>query len=92
MVRSFVEQVVPLCGRTDQSIESFMVEIVPSPDARQMHAFAPQDFRDHVREAIGSPPVLMSRLDDAALRIGLGWLGVDRPGALFKERSSAAGH
>ena len=84
VVRSFVEQVVPLCGRTDQSIESFMVEIVPSPDARQMHAFAPQDFRDHVREAIGSPPVLMSRLDDAALRIGLGWLGVDRPGGTLQ--------
>ena len=80
VVRSFVEQVVPLCGHTDQSIESFMVEIVPSPDARQMHAFAPQDFHDHVRDAIGSPPVLMSQLDDAALRIGLGWHGVDRPG------------
>ena len=80
VVRSFVEQVVPLCGRTDQSIESFMAEIVPSPNARQMHAFAPQNFHDHVRDAIGSPPILMSQLDDAALRIGLGWHGVDRPG------------
>ena len=83
VVRSFVEQVVPLCGRNNQSIEALMVEIVPSPDARQMHAFAPQDFRDHVRDAIGNPPVLISRLDDAALRIGLGWHGVDRPGGIL---------
>ena len=80
MVRSFVEQAIAFSGRTNQSVDALMAEIVPSPDARQMHAFAPQDFRDHVRDAIGSPPVLMSRLDDAALRIGLGWPGVARPG------------
>ena len=87
VVRSFVEQVIALSGETDQSADELTAEIVPSPDARQMHAFAPQEFRDHVRYAIASPPVLMSGLDDAALRIGLGWHGVDRPGGTLHGKS-----
>ena len=87
VVRSFVKQVIPLCGGTHQSIEALMAEIVPSPDARQMHAFAPQEFRDRVRDAIASPPVLMSWLDDAALRIGHGWHGIDRPGGNLHGKS-----
>ena len=87
VVRSFIEKAIALSGETEKSVDGFMAEIVPSPDARQMHAFAPQDFRDHVRDAIASPPVLMSRLDDAALRIGLGWHGVDRPGGTLHGRS-----
>ena len=87
VVRSFVEQAIALSGRTNQPVDALMAEIVPSPDARQMHAFAPQDFRDHVRDAIGSPPVLMSRLDDAALRIGLGWPGVARPGGTLRGKN-----
>ena len=91
IVRSFIEQVVPLYGRTERSIESFMVEIVPSPDARQMHAFSPQNFHDHVRDAIGRSPTFISQLDDAALRIGLGWHGVDRPGATLRGKIECCG-
>ena len=91
LVRSFVEQAVALSGRKDQSVGALIAQIVRSPDARHMHAFAPQDFRDHVRDAIGSPPVLMSRLDDAALRIGLGWHGVDRPGGTLQEKNECCG-
>ena len=87
VVRSFVKQAIEFSGETDQSVDELTAEIVPSPDARQMHAFAPQEFRDHVRDAIASPPVLMSRLDDAALRIGLGWHGVDRAGATLHGKS-----
>ena len=87
VVRSFVKQAIALSGETDQSVDELMAEIVPSPDARQMHAFAPQEFRDHVRAAIARSPVLMSRLDDAALRIGLGWHGLDRPGGTLHGKS-----
>ena len=87
VVRSFVEQVIALSGETNQSVDDLTAVIVPSPDARQMHAFAPQEFRDHVRDAIASPPVLMSGFDDAALRIGLGWHGVDRPGGTLHGKS-----
>ena len=80
VVKSFVEQAIALSGRLDQSVDELMAEIVSSPDARQMHSLAPQEFRDHVRDAIPSPPVLMSRTDDASLRIGLGQISVDKPG------------
>ena len=87
VVRSFVKQAIELSGETDQSVDELTAEIVPSPDARQMHAFAPQEFRDHIRDAIARPPVLMSRFDDAALRIGLGWHGVDRGGVTLHGKS-----
>ena len=80
LVRSFVEQAVALSGQKNQSVEALMDEIVPSPDARQIHVFAAQDFRDRERDAIGSCTVLISPLDDATVRIGLGWHGIDRPG------------
>ena len=91
LVRSFVKQAVALSDQTNQSVGALIAQIVRSPDARQMHAFAPQDFRDHVRDAIGSPPVLMSRLDDAALRVGLGWYGVDRPGGTLHGKNECCG-
>ena len=53
LVRSFVEKVVKLSGQADASTDSFVSEIIPSSWARQMHVFAPQDFRDHVRDSIG---------------------------------------
>ena len=80
MVRSFVEQALRLSGRTNQSVEMLVAEIAPSPDARQMHAFVPQDFRDHVVNAIPGQVVSISQFDDAALSIGLGWHGVGRKG------------
>ena len=88
LVRSFVEQAVKLSGRTDVSVDALMGEIVSSPQARQMHAFAPQDFRDHVRDAIGREVVTIGRLDDAAVRVGLGWHGVERPGGTLHGRDN----
>lgn len=86
LVRSFVEEAVKLSGRADVSVDALMGEIVPSPQARQMHAFAPQDFRDYVRDAIGREVVTIGRLDDAAVRVGLGWHGVERPGGTLHGR------
>lgn len=86
LVRSFVEEAVKLSGRLDISADSLVSDIVASPQARQMHAFAPQDFRDNVRDAIGREVVTISRLDDAAVRVGLGWHGVDRPGGTLHGR------
>lgn len=92
LIRSFLEQVIEFSGQETQSAEALLAEIVPSPDARQMHAFAPQNFRDRVSDAIGNKLVWMSQLDDAALRIGLGWSGVERPGGTLqgKEQCTAA--
>ena len=53
LAQSFVKQAVALCGLTDQCVEALMAQIARSTDARHMHAFAPQDFRDNVLDAIG---------------------------------------
>ncbi|WP_373947330.1 hypothetical protein [Paracoccus marcusii] len=86
LVRSFVEEAIKLSGRAEVSVDALMGEIVSSPQARQVHAFAPQDFRDHVRDAIGREVVTIGRLDDAAVRVGLGWYGVERPGGTLHGR------
>ena len=86
IVRSFVEQALVLAGRPSHSLKPLMAQIVSSADARQMHAFAPQDFRDHVRGAIKSHVVVVSPFDDAAVRIGLGWVGVNGRGGTVRGR------
>ena len=63
-----------------------MHEIVPSSEARHLHAFAPQDFRDHVRGSVPQKVAKISRFDDAAIRLGLGWHGLPRPGGTVKGR------
>ena len=78
LVRTFVKQATAFPGLADLRVEELVADIMSSPEAREMHAFAPQHFRDHLHFAVGSPPVLMSRFDDSAMRIGLGWRGVDR--------------
>ena len=92
IVQSFVEQVLVLAGQPYNRLEPVISEIVASPDARQMHAFAPQDFRDHVREAIENRVVAISPFDDAAVRIGLGWAGVNGRGGtvLGRDKCTAA--
>jgi hypothetical protein len=48
-------------------------EVCPSSQARWMHRFEAQYFRDFVKPEIRANPVLIDQLDDAASRIGLGW-------------------
>lgn len=86
LVESFIEQALVLSGQKSHNIEPLMMEIAPSPDVRQMHAFSPQEFRDHVREAIANRVVVVSPFDDAAVRIGLGWAGVSGRGGTVRGR------
>ena len=87
LVEAFVGGVLELVGRSDVAISSLLDWIIPSSHARQLHAFAPQDFRDHARPAIGRHVVHIGELQDAAIRIGLGWHGVPRPGGTVRGRS-----
>ena len=91
IVQSFVEQVLVLAECQSHSLEPLMAKIVRSPDARQMHAFAPQDFRDHVRGAIANQVAVVSAIDDAAVRIGLGWIGVNGRGGTVRGRNKCTG-
>ncbi|MER8982174.1 hypothetical protein [Mesorhizobium sp. M0870] len=86
LIEAFVEQVVTLAEGTEFNVAELLHEIVPSPEARQLHAFAPQGFRDHVRGSVPRKVVKISCFDDAALRLGLGWHGLPRPGGTVHGR------
>lgn len=86
LLEAFLAQVITLVEGADVDIAALLREIVPSPEARQLHAFAPQDFRDHVRESVPDKVVEISRFDDAAQRLGLGWHGLRRPGGTVHGR------
>ena len=78
LIEAFLEQVVTLAGDTEVDLAALLREIVPSPEARQLHAFAPQDFRDHIHESVPRRVIKISNFYDAAIRLGLainsGWV------------------
>ncbi|WP_121024053.1 hypothetical protein [Litoreibacter meonggei] len=80
LVEAFLLGALRLTGREESELASIKGRIVSSPRARQLHAFAPQDFRDHMRDTFDRRVVEISSIQDAAIRIGLGWSGVERPG------------
>lgn len=84
LVEAFVRGALRLLGQDEARAAELMQKIVPSPLARQLHAFAPQDFRDHLRGAFDRRVVHVSPIQDGAIRIGLGWSGVDRPGGVVR--------
>ena len=86
LVQALVREAVQFSSAPAPDIADLVVRIVPSPHARQLHAFAPQDLRDHVRHSIDRSAVDISAFDDAAIRLGLGWHGVPRPGGTLRER------
>lgn len=86
LIEAFLEQVLTLADGAVVDLAELLREIVPSSAARQLHAFAPQDFRDHVRDSVFQKVVKISRFDDAAIRLGLGWHGLARPGGTLKGR------
>ena len=86
LIQAFLAQVVILADNAEVDVAELLREIVPSSEARQLHAFAPQDFRDHLGESVPQKVVKVSRFDDAAIRLGLGWHGLPRPGGTVKGR------
>jgi hypothetical protein len=88
LLEALVEKVMELTDDAPAAVDEILAKVVPSPQARQLHAFAPQDFRDHVHGSVPDRPVEMSRFDDASQRLGLGWHGVDRPGGTIHGRDT----
>ncbi|MGI3169872.1 hypothetical protein ACRARG_12000 [Pseudooceanicola sp. C21-150M6] len=84
LVEAFVRGALRLLGQDETRAVALTEKIIPSPLARQLHAFAPQDFRDHMRDAYQGRVVQVSAIQDGAIRIGLGWSGVDRPGGTVR--------
>lgn len=80
LVAVFVMAVAALAGRdlTDADREALVDVIVPSPLARQQHAFRRAEFRDLVRPSLPKRPIIIEQADDAGARLGLGWKVRDR--------------
>lgn len=80
VVRALIESAYFLQGiEYEQSmIDEAVQEVVRDDGARHFHAFSVLDVRDHVRGNLPTEGKIISRLDDAVVRIGLGWLVRDR--------------
>ncbi|MDW9533619.1 hypothetical protein RWE87_27400 (plasmid) [Sinorhizobium meliloti] len=86
LVQALIREMVLLLGAPGPDIAEVMAVVVPSPHARQLHAFAPQEFRDYVRHSIPTNVTGMSPFDNGAIKLGLGWHGVPRPGGTVRGR------
>lgn len=84
LVDAFVRGGLRLVGQDEALATELISRVVSNSHARQLHAFAPQDFRDHVRGSFDGHVVHISAIQDGAIRIGLGWSGVERPGGTVK--------
>lgn len=75
LVESFISGVISL-SRTEaprDAIGALVARIIPDRWARDMHLFAANRFRDFVGQKAARKTILISDLDDARSRIGLGW-------------------
>lgn len=86
LIKAFLTGIQELVKEAEFDVDELMERVVPSASARQLHAFAPQDFRDHMRDAFDGKVVHIGQFQDAAIRIGLGWHGVERPGGTIYGR------
>mgnify|MGYP000359325356 CR=1 FL=1 len=86
LLEAFAEGVLQLVAGVGIGAQELVRLAVRTDQARQLHAFAPQEFRDHVRADLPTNVVTISRFDDASQRLGLGWHGVPRPGGVVYGR------
>ena len=82
--RAIVKAIVLACLKDiweqveSAEIDGIVTQIVRSDRARHFHAFSVPQMRDYVRDDLPQRPLVIERLDDANLRLGLGWLCRDR--------------
>jgi hypothetical protein len=57
----------------DREAEAIETLVVPNDDARNFHIFHAQRFMDYVRDALNQKLIAIDPVDDAAVKIGLGW-------------------
>ncbi|MFK0299582.1 hypothetical protein ACIQTU_10220 [Brevundimonas sp. NPDC090276] len=80
LVDAVVEGFAELAGHalTANDRAELVGQIMPSPLARHRHAFYTTRFRDFVRQSIPRSPIALDEIDDALLKLGLGWRARDR--------------
>ncbi|MDF3351704.1 hypothetical protein HKX17_16265 [Sulfitobacter sp. KE34] len=62
----------------EQQLVETTQAVVRSDRARHFHAFAVPKARDFVRDDLSDDAIVISRFDDATMRLGLGWMAQDR--------------
>ncbi len=62
----------------DQHLMEMIRVVVKSDRARHFHAFSVPKACDFIREDLPDDPIVISRLDDATMRLGLGWMAQER--------------
>lgn len=73
LVKALIAGMTRLLGQPAIDADELLRRIVPNTQARQSHFFAARDFRDYVPRLDEHTLVNISRLDDGATRLGLGW-------------------
>jgi len=75
LVEAFVSGTCRLSSKVHSKliIDSIVQQIIPDQWARDMHLFKARKFRDFVAHKALARPIVISKIDDALSRIGLGW-------------------
>lgn len=74
LVNAFIRGVAQLANDTETDLVELESLIVPNIEARHAHMFPAQGFRDYIRALHSEEPVTISHFDDAATKLGMGWL------------------
>ncbi|KCZ89736.1 hypothetical protein HJA_05777 [Hyphomonas jannaschiana VP2] len=86
MVRA-IQGFFRLCNEPlpEDLLEEIVSGVVPNSDARQTHRYASMEIRDLLRSRLPRKLIKTSRIDEGALKLGLGWRFRDRSeGALIE--------
>lgn len=75
LLASFTKATAHLAGTeiTEQEADAIAGRIVKVPEARHMHMFSQRTFLQLVSESLPPKHVVITKQDDAHLKIGLGW-------------------
>ena len=74
IVKKFICGVLILAEISEIDCQSKIIldTIIPNTEARKLHYFTANSFRDHIKHLL-SKPILIKESDDDAVKIGLGW-------------------
>ena len=74
-VRNIVRAFLHLLGveNGDGAVEAIEARVVQNNEARHFHLFHVQNFMDHVLDTLPEKLIAIDSIDDAAVKIGLGW-------------------
>lgn len=73
LVTAFAAGVARLAGSAMAELEGLIQAMVPNTQARHSHMFFAQHFRDYMHSLLAPEPIMISRFDDAAIKLGMGW-------------------